>query len=78
MSLETELQTYESTREQLLREQGKYVLIQGRRVLGVYVAYEDALKAGYEKAGKGDFLVKKIEATETVHLINRALPTCHT
>lgn len=78
MALEVELRTYQAARDELFRDQGKYVLIQGSRILGVYVAYEDALKAGYEKAGKDDFLVKKIEASETVHTITRALPTCRT
>jgi hypothetical protein len=80
-TLEKELETYNRKRAELIAETevGKYVLIHGEDVIGVFGAYEDALKEGYEKFGLAPFLVKKIEAVEQVQYITRniGLP-CHT
>lgn len=67
MALEEEMRTYDIELEWLLQDAGKYVLIHGGEVLGVFAAREDALTAGYERVGLESFLVKKIEAVETVH-----------
>jgi len=59
--LETELKTYEENREKLLAEaEGKYVLIHGEDVLGVYESQMDAISAGYENLGEVPFLTKQI------------------
>ncbi|HTQ41000.1 MAG TPA: hypothetical protein VMJ32_18440 [Pirellulales bacterium] len=61
--LKTELETYENNRQKLMvNGVGRYVLIQGSSILGIWSSYEDALKAGYEKCGvDGKFLVKQIQ-----------------
>jgi len=51
MALEKELQTYKDNLSKLDADEGKFVLIQGEDIVGTYTAYEDALKAGYEKFG---------------------------
>lgn len=72
-SLETELKTYEAQKSNLLSDEGKFVVIHGDKVLGVYATYEDALKIGYEKCKLEPFLVKKIEAVEQAHYFTRDL-----
>lgn len=76
MALEKELQTYNSKRAELLVSQGKYVLIRDEEIAGIYDTYEDALKIGYDKFGLKPFLVKRIEAIDTVCFSTRFTP-CH-
>jgi hypothetical protein len=79
MALEKELETYKCELPNLLTEEGKYAVIFGERVIGVYVSYEDALAVGYEKCGLKPFLVKKIEVIEQVQYFTRDLtPPCPT
>lgn len=79
MALEKELETYEAKLEELLANEGGFVLIHGEKVLGVYAAYEDALRAGYEKLGVKPFLVKRIAASESLHYFTRdIMGECHT
>lgn len=72
-ALKTELETYEANKPQLLADEGKFVLIHGRNVLGVFSAYEDALRAGYEKCKLEPFLVKRIQAVEHANYVSRDL-----
>jgi hypothetical protein len=75
MALEKELATYNAKLPELKEHQGKFVLIQGDKVVDFYAAYEDAIKAGYEKFKLDPFLVKRISATETVqHITRNILP----
>lgn len=71
MALEIELETYHRKLSELLEDSGKFVLIHGNEVNGIFVAYEDAIKEGYEKFGLEPFLVKKIEDQEEVQFITR-------
>jgi len=73
MALEKEIETYHPELPRLLAEQGKFVVIHGNEVVGVFVSYEDALKFGYERCGLDPFLVKKIEAMEQVQYFSRDL-----
>ena len=75
MALEREYETYQKKRQELLKDEGKFVLIHGDEVAGVWDTWEEALNAGYDKYGWPPFMVQKIEAVETVwHL--RQYPTC--
>lgn len=69
--LARETQTYERLLPQLMRDEGKYALIFGDDLLGVFAAYDEALRAGYEKAGLAPFLVKRISGSETVAYFSR-------
>lgn len=72
MELELEIQTYESQRDELMRQHsGRFVVIAGKDVLGTYDTQEDALDAGYERVGLKPFLVKRIQAVDPV--LNLAL-----
>ncbi len=63
--LETEIETYRRKLPKLLETPGKYVLIKGKRVLGVFGTRDAALKAAYAKLGtRVAFLVKEIQAVE--------------
>ena len=80
MKLEKELQTYKENLSKLDADEGKFVLIQGDTIVGIYTAYEDALKAGYENFSvETPFLVKRIQAVEQVQVITRLLnSSCRT
>jgi hypothetical protein len=60
--LEKELETYskEKASLQLQYPDGGYVVINGDEVLGVWQTRGDALRAGIEKYGNVQFLVKDI------------------
>lgn len=78
-SLEKELHTYQAKLSELLSNEGKFALVSGDELGGVYETYEDALKIGYEKYGLKSFLVKQISAVEQVGYLTRDMLTqCHT
>jgi hypothetical protein len=66
--LERELSTFRQRKPELMADSlGKFAVVSGERVLGVWDTYEAALAAGYELVGVDDpFLVRQVEATETV------------
>src|SRR3989442_629648 len=65
MPLESETQTYEQHREALLgTAQGKFALIHGTEVAGVYDSKSDAIRDGYRRFGNVPFFVKPILAGE--------------
>lgn len=73
MALELETKTYEQRLPELLAgHNGKYVLIQGTQVAGVFGSYADAVEAGYEQFDLSPFLVKRIQAVEDVQFVGRA------
>jgi hypothetical protein len=71
--LKKELETYERKKADLLSQAGKYVVIKGDDVIGIFESYADGLKIGYEKCGLTPFLVKRIQAIEPINLITRDL-----
>lgn len=64
--LEHEIKRYESERENLLMEEGRFALIKGNEETEIYDSYDDALKIGYQKYGLEPFLVKKISRIDPV------------
>ena len=64
--LDAELETYEQNRDHLLgTAEGKFVLIHGSQVIGVYDSKMEAIAAGYQQFGNVPFLVEQIVKTET-------------
>ena len=64
--LDAELQTYEKNRESLLGSaDGKFVLIKGEQVIGVYESEMDAINQGYRQLGHVPFLVKQVLKIDT-------------
>ncbi len=79
MALEKELETYRRELPSLLERAGRFVVIFGEEIIGDYGDYEDAVRAGYQKCGFNPFLVKKIEAVDTIRYFTRDLPSpCRT
>ena len=80
MALEKEIETFNRELARLADQEGKFAVIHGDTVIGVYVSYEDAIKIAYEKCGLKPFLVKKIQSVEQVQFFSRDLcfEPCHT
>ena len=63
--LDTELETYAKNRDQLIgTSEGKFVLIRGDQVIGVYDSKMDAIAQGCQKFGNVPFLVKQVVKVE--------------
>jgi hypothetical protein len=75
-TLEKELETYERQKPSLLADEGKFVVICGDNVVGIFTSYEDALKGGYDACGITSFLVRQISAVEKVVFLTRAVVPC--
>jgi hypothetical protein len=71
--LQVELATYLKKLPELIVEEGKFVLIHGEDVVGIFGAYEDALKAGYEAFKLDPFLVKNITSEEQIQFFTRSI-----
>lgn len=63
--LATETKTFEARKPELLREgTGRFVLIKGEDVIGLYYAWEDALAEGARRFGNVPYLIAKVQAFE--------------
>jgi hypothetical protein len=71
MALEKELATYRRELPNLLANTGKFVLIHGDAVAGIWETYPDAIQEGYRLFGLEPFMVKQIQAVEFVHSLTR-------
>ena len=70
-NLDKEVTTFNSKLPELLKSSGKYALVKGADIVGVYDTYSLALDAGYEKYGLDDkFLVKKIAPAEQISFLH--------
>lgn len=79
LTLQRELQTYESELSSMLEEDdGKFVVIRGTEVCQVLPTYDAALTWAYERFGLERFLVKQINAEEPVAHFSRDIGTCGT
>ena len=78
MALEQEQKTYQENMESLKDQEGKFVLIRGDKIVGVYDTYQDALQAGYDEFKLEPFLVKQIRFVEAVQFFTRDLSSCPT
>jgi hypothetical protein len=68
-----EINTYMRAAPQLLREgnDGKYVLINGDQLFGIWDTFGDALQAGYDRFGlDGPFMAQRISSREYEHFLN--------
>jgi hypothetical protein len=72
--LDRELVTYGRERERLLASgEGKYVLIHGDEVVGVYDTQADAINEGYRHFGGQPFLAKEIVRVDVPLRMNSSL-----
>src|SRR5438093_6487834 len=65
-SLVVELTTYRDRLEELLKDEGKYVLIKGQDVIGIYDSRDAALREAVARFRDAPALVQRIAATEMV------------
>ena len=72
-SFATELATFEQRLAELLADAGRFVLIQGHDVAGVFDSYQDAVTAGYERFKLQRFLVKQITPVQRISFFGRDL-----
>jgi hypothetical protein len=67
MVLDKEREYFEAHRKEWLKEHaGKFALIKGEQLLGVFDSAEAALEAGAERLGHEPFLIKPILASDPV------------
>lgn len=64
MVLDREMETYRRELPRLLADEGKYVLIHGDDVAGIFATDEEAVEAGDERFGLEPFLVHRIARVE--------------
>ena len=63
--LDAELRYFNAHRTELLHDaQGKFALIKGEELLGVFDSETAAIRHGYETLGNVPFLVKKVTETD--------------
>jgi hypothetical protein len=75
--LQKEIETYNAKLGELSAYLGKFVLIKGDSVEGIYDTYADALKIGYERFQLQPFMVKQIAPAEQVQFFTREIdPEC--
>ncbi len=78
MALEQENETYNNELAVLLGNEGKFVLIKGDEVVGIFDTYEAALTAGYGRFGLDSFLVRQIQQIQQIQFISRFIDPCRT
>ena len=78
MPLEKEQAAYERELPKLLPNEGKFVLIHGEQVAGIFDTYHDALKVGYDRFKLDPFFIKQISAVEKVQFFTRDMLECRT
>jgi hypothetical protein len=65
---EREYKTYEKHQPELLsKAKGKYMLIKGDEILGIFPRQFAAINQGYKQLGRGPFFVKRIVEIEGPH-----------
>lgn len=73
-ALKEELAFYESQKDQLLMAHGgKFVLIKGRELLGVFDKQEQAYAEGLNRLGNTPFLIRHVVPEDPV----QAIPALH-
>lgn len=76
MALEKELETYKQKLSELIKDEGKFVLIHGDQIADTFTSYEDAIKEGYKLFKLEPFLVKQIQSIEHIQFISRSISPC--
>lgn len=73
MALETELQYFQRVKQELLKTHaGKFALIKGEELVGVFDTPANAYDEGVKRFGREPFMIKRISETEEVYR-NQAL-----
>ncbi len=68
--LAEELRTYLAQRENLLQQfPGKFALVKGNKIVGLYDRKEEAYNTGYEQFHRAAFLVKQVQEQDKTFYI---------
>ena len=70
MTFEKELETYRNALPNWGEEEGRWTLILGDEIAGVFDTFAEAVDCGYEKYGLAHFMVKPIHQVEPVVYLN--------
>jgi len=63
--LEKEEKAFEQNLPELLKtDLGKFVLVKGDKIIGVYSVIADALSSGYEKYKEQPFFIRQVSLTQ--------------
>ncbi len=62
-----ERSTFEARRAELTGHEGRYVVIKGEEIAGVWPSYEEAIDGDYDRFGPVPFFVKQIVAGQNTH-----------
>ena len=73
MDFEKELATYRQALPNWVEEEGRWTLILGDEIAGVFDTFAEAVDCGYEKYGLAHFMVKPIHQVEPVYSMGGAL-----
>ncbi len=68
-----ELRTYRRKLPELHAHEGKYAVISGEDIVGLYDTYADAIQTAYDRCPIDRFIVKRVEAVERVFTFSRGL-----
>lgn len=62
-AIDTEIQAYETMREQLESEHmGKWVLLRDQKLIGMFDSFEAAAEDAVKRFGSGPFLIRQVGA----------------
>ena len=68
--LEVELRFFESKKEEWLeKHRGRYVLIKGEELMGVFTSLEDAYNEGVKQYGNQPFFIKQVTEVENIEQV---------
>ena len=68
--LKHESRTYAAHKAELLkRAEGKFVLIKGDRILGIFDTQREGIRHGFETLGHVSFLTKQILPVDPVYMV---------
>src|SRR5207302_1898928 len=74
--LDTEVETYRRELPNLLRDTGKFVLIQGDKLYGTWSTFDDVIQEGYRLFGLKPFFVRQISPIEEVFTTTKDIAPC--
>ena len=76
MALEREMETYRRELPRLREHDGKFVLIHGDELAGVWDTWRDAVQVGYDRFGLEPFMVHEILSEERPRVVPWVNPQC--
>ena len=71
--LDKEIAAFEAELPKLSADVGKFAVVYGEKVIGIFPTYQEALSKGYEIAKLEPFLVQQISSLPQVQHFSRAI-----